>query len=263
MGYIYNILEKNDRFMQFSAKETNGLSRNLGDISLAAQNFNLKQFPDVLKEIYILKENLSVLLSESNQKVYAFTSPHAGEGVTTIVSHLAFVWAKSFVSVPGDLNLSPKRKVLVIDANRQSPQLHAHFKIEQASGLSDFLSGAAPLDRVVRTVVGKNLYIITAGGANDLDEEIFSSPRFARLLQKLEEKFDVILVDTPPILNSSESIPLAKAFKNYILVINSQKTRTSIAQKAVERLLFYHASVKGIVMNQRRFYVPDTLYKKL
>ncbi len=216
----------------------------------------------LLRDFYILKENLATIRSESGKKIFAFTAPRSGVGVSSIVATLSYVWAKSLVSVPGDLSLLSGKRILVMDTNVTRPALHRFFNIAENRGLSEFLKGQIKVNQLFVRVPGNNLFLIPLGKGSLQYEDAFASTRFLQLVQSLSQKFDVILVDTPPVLNHSESIPLIKIFRNFLLVIDAQSTRASLAKKAVEQLKFYGADVLGVVLNRRKFYVPTKIYEK-
>ncbi len=263
MAQFYEILKKERALV--SGNEKPATSRT----TILEPEIRPEEFPSffrnttLLRDFYILKENLATIRNETGKKIFAFTGPRAGVGVSSIVATLAFVWAKSLVSVPGDLNLLSGKRILVMDVNVTHPSLHRFFNLSHNQGLSEFLKGQGKINRLIARVPGNNLFILPLGKGGLQYEDAFASTRFIQLVQLLSQKFDAILVDTPPVLNQSESIPLIKIFRNYLLVIDAQNTRTSIAKKAVDQLNFYGAEVLGVVMNRRKFYVPEKIYQKL
>lgn len=262
MGYIYQFLKKEQKYVH-QTDRPDGLEIAPPAAAGFADPTRIAQRDELRRDFYLLKENLATIRSEYGKKIFAFTGPRAGVGVSSIVAYLSFTWAKSLVAVPGDLKLLSGKRILVIDTNVNAPSLNRFFKLSAAAGLTDYLTGRIKIDRAITRLPGNNLFFIPAGQASIEYEETFASTQFMNLMNVLREKFDVILVDTPPVLHSSESIPLIKAFRNYLVVIDAQRTPTGIAKKAIEQLKFYNAEILGVIMNRRRYYVPAKIYNKL
>ncbi len=263
MGYIYDILKKQQKEIQIVQKPEKNFSGRMAPLLKypVKQEFFSDQW--MIRDILILKENLDAIRIKQGKKIFAFSSARQGEGVTSVVANIAFFWAKSLSVVSGDLKIVKGRRILVIDANLEKPGLHTYFQIDDGLGLSDFLSGRVNLNLAVRKISGNNFFLMPAGELNNKIQLVFSTSKFSNLIKKLEDFFDVILIDTPPILNSPITIQIAKILKNYIIVIDAQNTHVSVVKRAMELLKFYNATTLGVVLNKRRFYVPENIYKKL
>ncbi|GAB3964266.1 polysaccharide biosynthesis tyrosine autokinase [Spirosoma terrae] len=176
------------------------------------------------EQIRALRTNLQFLRSDPEQsQVLLFTSSISGEG-------------KSFVSLNLGASLALVGKsTVILEMDMRKPKLHKSLHIENRAGLSNYLIGEATVDELLHPVLGyENYYIITAGPLPPNPAELLSSPRLAQLFKELKERFDYVLVDSPPVglVTDSQLIaPFADATmflirhdhtpKNYIKMVDT------------------------------------------
>lgn len=176
------------------------------------------------EQIRALRTNLQFLRSDPEQsQVLLFTSSISGEG-------------KSFVSLNLGASLAlVGRPTVILEMDMRKPKLHKSLHIENRAGLSNYLIGNATLDELLQPILGyENYYIITAGPLPPNPAELLSSPRLAQLFTELKERFDYVLVDSPPVglVTDSQLIaPFADATmflvrhdhtpKNYIKMVDT------------------------------------------
>lgn len=141
------------------------------------------------EQIRALRTNLHFLRNENqNSQVLLFTSCISGEG-------------KSFIS----LNLGASmamvdRTTVILEMDLRKPQLHKSLHIDNQLGLSNYLSGEVTVDEILQPIMGySNYFIITAGPILPNPAELLSSPQLGKLFRELRERFDCILVDSPPV----------------------------------------------------------------
>ena len=176
-------------------------------------------------------------------RVLAFTSPTPGEGKTTVVSNLAISLAEI------------QKRVLVIDADLRRPRLHEIFSVSNEWGLSDILSkrsalenGSAMNAEVLRTHVN-GLYLVPAGPTKPGLTNLVHSPRMSELLQWAAAEFDVVLIDTPPMLPVPDARVLGKLSDGVVIVLRADKTDREAALSAKQRLIEDGSHVLGAVLN--------------
>jgi tyrosine-protein kinase Etk/Wzc len=120
--------------------------------------------------------------------VLLFTSCISGEG-------------KSFISLNLGASLAMvDRPTVILEMDLRKPQLHKNLHMENLAGISNYLVGEATIDDLLQPIMGyENYFIITAGPLLSNPAELLSSPRLAQLFQELRQRFDYILVDSPPV----------------------------------------------------------------
>jgi polysaccharide biosynthesis transport protein len=168
------------------------------------------------------------------------TSPEPGDGKTTLASNLAIAIAQS------------GKRVLLIDADMRRPRIDKLFSIPNAEGLSTILDGKTLLENGVVAIDDiPNLYILTSGPAPTNPSEQLTGERFAELLEECKEQFDVVLVDTPPLLPVTDAAVVAPRVDGVILALKLAKNARIQAVRAMEILGNLNCKVLGVVVNGR------------
>ncbi len=179
----------------------------------------------------------SIMLSTSGRppEVIMVTSPNPGEGKSTLVSNLGQSYA---------LN---ERQVVMIDCDLRKPKLHQIFQLDSQPGLSNYLTGSAGLEEILRPTIIPKLRIITAGSRPPNPANLLNSETFKELLAHLRERFRHIIIDTPPVLGFADARFVSALVDGILLV-----TRHNITHKSAGRLahqLLNQAPVLGAVLN--------------
>ena len=183
----------------------------------------------------------SILMSalDNPKKVIVVTSTLPGEGKTTVCFNLACALAQV------------KKSVLLIDADLRRPKIARLVGREKgAPGLSNLVSGVAPIsDCLIKHEQG-GFHVLTAGFSPPNPLELLSSAKFADLLTKLTEAFDVILIDSPPMGLVSDALVLTQVANEVIYVVKADSTPHQLARAGLKRLTLAHAPILGVVLNQ-------------
>jgi capsular exopolysaccharide synthesis family protein len=173
-------------------------------------------------------------------RVIVFTSANAADGKTTVASNLAIAAAEI------------RCKVLVIDADLRRPRMHKIFEVPNDLGLSDLLQGElddALVARAVQQTAIPDLHVLPAGTPTQAAAHLLYSPNFAVLIARLREKYDMICIDTPPMLQMTDARVAGRAADAVILVARAGKTTRDALNAAKERLLEDRLSILGTVLN--------------
>jgi len=192
----------------------------------------------------------SVLLSAIDEphKVLVVTSSVPNEGKTTFAMNLAFSHAQT-------------KKVLLIDADMRRPMIGKTVGIEQTSpGLSDLVSGTATASHCIYPIAGTEALVLPSGNVPPNPLELLLSQRFKDLINKLKERFDIIIIDTPPVQLVSDSLVVAGESTGVIYVVKADDTPYKLAAQGVKRLRKANAPVIGAVLNQLDFKKADKYY---
>ena len=175
-------------------------------------------------------------------KVYVITSPSAGEGKTSVTCNLGIALAQA------------NRRVLLIDGDLRRPRLHKSMAISNDCGLRDVLRGDADyetgsIDRFCRASQVPNMFILPSGSGTEEPSGLLYSARLRPLLDRLTGEFDVVLIDSPPVLHLADARILAGSSDGVILVLRARSTDRETAMNA--RDLFQHdqARIVGTILN--------------
>ena len=170
--------------------------------------------------------------------IIQITSPIAGEGKTTMVSGLGTVLAAG------------GQRVVLVDGDLRRPRLHEAFGLMNDRGLTSAFSGDGSVIDAVRQVPGEDrLFVLSSGPMPSNPAEMLSSPRMAELLFELQGKFDVVLVDSAPVLPVTDATLLAAWVEATLLVARARTTTQLQLAEAVEQLHRVDANVAGVVLN--------------
>lgn len=184
-----------------------------------------------------LKNNIIYQHGDQPPKTIALTSPEKGDGKSTVVSNLGIAFAEEGY------------KTLVIDTDFRRPKLHTYFGLSNEQGLTDYLKGKLPVQKLLQDTDMGYLKVVSSGTKTDRPESIVSSKEFKQFLEKMEEVFDVIILDTPPFGIISDSTTLLKHANVTLVVTKYRKTNRGVFLKTIEELERINANVSGIVLN--------------
>ena len=187
----------------------------------------------------------SILLAGNarrQSRVYVITSPNAGEGKTTVATNLGVALSKS------------KLRVALVDGDLRKPGLHKNLLVENSCGLRNILreevdAATAPLNEFCKQTVIPNLSIIPAGTGKEEVVELLHSGAANGLLKRLAREFDVVLIDTPPMLHMADARILASQTDGVILVFRAGLTGRDQAAVACDLFENDQVPVVGTILN--------------
>lgn len=183
-----------------------------------------------------IRTNIISVLGKTGSNVLAITSPNASEGKSTTSVNIAITLAQ--------LN----KKVLLFDADSRRPTVHKKLKIENQKGCMNILCDEIGLDDAI---VNYNDYldIIPSGTKVKNPSELFSSEKFDDLLFQLKERYDYIILDTPPINPVSDALIIAQKCEAIFMIIRSSVTTYEAFEKAYESLKVLDINLTGVIIN--------------
>jgi capsular exopolysaccharide synthesis family protein len=154
-------------------------------------------------------------------------------------------------------------KVLLIDANMRTPNLRELFDIENDQGLSDIVLNNDIKPFKVINFEPSYLFVLATGGNYVGPVGLFESERFDTFLNNAREEFDYIILDSAPLPSFAEARVLCEKVDGVVLVIESGKLRRQVALRARKELVDAGARILGVVLNKRKYHIPEWLYKRL
>lgn len=170
-------------------------------------------------------------------RVLLVTSAGAGEGKTVSSLNLATTLADAGA------------RVCVVDVDLRRPACHRALRLANERGLSTVLSGQAALDDVLRPLAAPRLDVLTAGPTPPNPAEMVGSARMRALLATLRERYDFVVLDSPPTLPVTDSVILARDADGVVLVVKGHDTPRELARRARDLLAASGAHLLGAVVN--------------
>lgn len=184
-----------------------------------------------------VRTNLFFSTHGESHKVIQVTSPSSSDGKSTLASNLAVSLAQSGV------------KVLLVDADLRRPKVHLNFGIEKSPGLSNLIRGSIELPEAIHRSAIENLDLMPAGPRPRNPSELLALPRFKELLATLRDRYDFVIIDSPPVLAVTDPGAIAVRADGVLLALQIRRKARPSAQRAVEILTQLGANVLGVVVN--------------
>ena len=130
--------------------------------------------------------------------------------------------------------------------------------------MHEVLAGSFRAEQAIRQTRVENLKVITSGGiAYENPLNILESENLGKLLSEMREKFDLVIIDSPALNKYSDGVILSSAADYTILLAEAMKTRYPVARHAQEILAKNNAGPLGVILNKRKFYIPEKIYNRL
>ncbi len=243
MSKIYEALEN-------AHQEKRGLSGKSPD-PLDKKSLSGIENIELEEEMIHLYQTINSLLHKTEKKIVQFIGSRKGEGTSTLVREFAKVCSSK-------LNIS----VLLLDANVQSSHTSL-FNIRPESGLAEVVKDQKTVKEIIHQIGESSLHIgqITLNG--DYITSIFNSPKLEGVLGELKQKFDLILIDSPSVDESTDIIALSQKVNGVVLVVEAENTRWPVANAVKERIENHGGNILGVILNKRKYYIPDFIYRRL
>ncbi|MBK8097803.1 MAG: CpsD/CapB family tyrosine-protein kinase [Planctomycetes bacterium] len=199
------------------------------------------------EQVRALRNRLVALNPDGEPKTLVVTSAVRNEGKTVTALNLAMALAEL-----------ERQSVAIIDADLRRPSVERYLNINPEPGLADLLLGRATLDKVLRPVGYRKLMLIGAGTRVTNPAEILGSSRLDELLARLKERFQYVVIDTPPVLPSTDAGVLAGRADGTLLVLRLERSHKSQSKDALRSLQDLGANVLGTCVTEVRGQDPDS-----
>jgi capsular exopolysaccharide synthesis family protein len=186
-----------------------------------------------------LRTSLQFARQERDLHTILVTSPAAAEGKTSTLSNLGAMFAQA------------GQRVVLVSCDLRKPRLGQFFGIDEKPGLTTAILGEQPVEELVQAVPGDdNLWLLGSGELPPNPAELLNGRRIQEVFAALRELFDLVLIDSPPVLPVTDSVLLAKDADATLLIVAAGQTSRGDLQRAAEKLGQVNAKVVGLVLNE-------------
>jgi polysaccharide biosynthesis transport protein len=213
----------------------NGVGPREGSRELVAANAVHSAGAEAYRSV---RTNLAYAQGLQRPRSIMVTSPSNGEGKTMTAANLAVTFAHQ------------GKRVLLIDADLRRARLHAIFEVPREPGLGQVLSGTVAGAAAIRQTAVPGLFLLPAGGAIPVSAaDVLAGDAVRALLERLDDEFDVVIVDSPPVLLTADAPIMATQVDGVLLVVRAGQTERETAQYAIHQLASVGADILGAVLN--------------
>ncbi|TGE31913.1 CpsD/CapB family tyrosine-protein kinase [Desulfosporosinus sp. Sb-LF] len=216
---------------------------------MAYSLITLEQSKSPISEAFrTLRTNVQFTSVDSETKKIMVTSAGPREGKSSTVANLAVSIAQS------------GKSVLVVDADLRNPTQHKLFELSNVEGLSVALVLDQDYRIFIKETAVPGVKVLTGGPIPPNPAELVGSKRMKRLIEEASEQFDIVLIDTPPIVAVTDAAILAQEVDGVILVLASGEVNKDFAQRAKEQLDKVGAKILGAVLNKADMKTSEYYY---
>jgi len=186
-----------------------------------------------------LRTSLQFARQEHELRTILVTSPAAAEGKTSTLANLGAVFAQA------------GQNVLMVSCDLRKPRLGQFFGIDEGAGLTTAILGEDTLEHLIQPAPGMdNLWLLPSGPTPPNPAELLNGARAQEILARLRDTFDLVLIDSPPVLPVTDAVVLSKDVDATLLIVAAYRTSSGDLQRAAERLAQVDARVVGVVLNE-------------
>ncbi|MBE0582309.1 MAG: polysaccharide biosynthesis tyrosine autokinase [Desulfofustis sp.] len=209
----------------------------LGKAEEKIESYIIQQPLSPLAESYrLVRSSLLLSSAEKPPGVILVTSMMQGEGKTVTSVNLARILAQG------------GKRVLIVDCDLRRPRMHTIFALRNESGLSSFLSGNSD-KAIIGTVPGEDIALLTSGPKPPNPAELLASKKMEELLDSLRQRFDFVLLDSPPVQTVTDSLALSRVADGTIVVVRFGKTTYDMLNGGIKKLTDVRGHILGFVLN--------------
>ena len=184
-----------------------------------------------------MRTNLAFARAQQSPQAIILASPGPSDGKSTTAANLAITFAQQ------------GQRTLLIDADLRRAVLDRAFQRERSPGLTEVIVGEAPLEKAIQPTDVPNLSLLPSGRFPPNPAELLGSPKMQAILREVKAEFDIVLLDSPPLLAVTDGAVLSTMVDGVVLVIRTERTKREAVRRALGHIRAVHGRLLGAVLN--------------
>jgi len=192
---------------------------------------------NIAEDYRTVRTSILFSLPGKGPKAMVFTSTSPQEGKSATVANLGISFAQLGV------------KVVVVDADLRKPRQHKIFKVKNTAGLSDYLTGRNGINDVIQKTAVDHFWIVPSGAHPPNPAELLNSEMMKDFVRLLKDCFDIILIDTPPVMAVIDPVIVSSYVDSTVIVLRTGKAVRKAVLRTVSELRRAQAKIIGVVFN--------------
>ncbi len=204
------------------------------------------------EEMISLYQTITAALPDIKHPSVLFIGSRSNEGTSTVARQLART-----------VSLRIGKNVLLIDLDRSRPDLHVYANLQLQGEIDEVVCTGSAIDKAFRQVEDSSLYVMPLFQSTMVTPRTLDYARSGLFWESLQNRFDLIIVDSPPATRFPDGLGMVSSVDGVVLVVEAERTRWPVALNVKQKVLASGGKILGIVFNKRRYYIPRWLYKRL
>jgi capsular exopolysaccharide synthesis family protein len=193
-----------------------------------------------IREAYkTARTNIAYSIIKKGCKKIAFTSSVQGEGKTSTAINVAVA-----------LSQQVDTKVIVVECDLRRPHVHSVLDVEPTPGIANYLNNECSLQEIVKDTSYENLQVVCYGAIPPNPSELLSSDAMMSFIKEIEEKYDYIIFDNPPVGVVIDAIPIIKASDGVVVVVKNNSTTYPELNRTLDILKRAEGKILGVIVNK-------------
>lgn len=207
---------------------------------------------ELVRQLGMLRNSIDVALAQKAKKTILFTSALGREGTTTVSTSYARMLA-----------LEGRERILLCEMNARRPSFSSVFSTNGESGVTEYFLSKDALSSHIRKSQPEGLDVLHVGQQDATIIQLHLKHVFPRMLEEALRMYDTVIIDAAPVVTAPETPPLTAFVDGVVMVVHAGKTRREIVQRALASIASFGGNVLGVVLNRKRFHIPDFIYKRI
>ena len=206
----------------------------------------------LLRELGILRNSIEVAMAGKLKRSILFTSAVGGEGTTTVAANFAKVLVRQ-----------GQERILVCEMNARKPSFSNVFSTNGDAGITEYFAGGTGLTSLVQHSEADGLDILHVGHQDATIIQLHLNQIFPKFLEEALRDYDTVIIDAPPVIEFPETPPMTAFVDGVVMVLHAGKTKRETVLRAMESIENFNGNLLGVVLNRKKYYIPEFIYKRV